>query len=39
MLLITGYDIERSLILITDCNMVRHELPLLVKDYTLYDNY
>lgn len=37
MLLITGYDIERSLILITDCNMVRHELPLLVKDYTLYE--
>lgn len=34
--MVTGYDDERELIFITDCNIVEHGLQLLNKEYTLY---
>lgn len=37
MSIISGYDDERNLLFITDCNFVKHGLTLLNKDYTLYE--
>lgn len=36
MIMITGYDIERQLLLVVDCNIVEHGLPLQNREYTLY---
>ena len=35
-LMISGYDDERKLLFIVDCNMVEHGLSLYSKEYTLY---
>lgn len=37
MSIISGYDDERGLLFIVDCNFVKHNLTLHNKDYTLYE--
>lgn len=36
MIMISGYDLENQLLIVNDCNFVKHGLNVVVKNYTVY---
>lgn len=36
MILISGYDRDEEILIVNDCNFINHGLPLINKDYTIY---